>query len=160
MKNETTRRCGKMLGGIRSILLTDKNNLRTPVFDPRSGTYSAVAFADPRRVASCSFAEGDVSYREEMQAAGGIVRVDHVLEFSTEGLDPGSDALLRKLVASCGGLVAIVTTRGDGRLLVGYSEESRGERPLRLARAAAPETVVLRSRDGAKARSVETVVSG
>jgi hypothetical protein len=153
MKNEKTSRCGKVLAGIESILLTEKSNLRPPALDPKSGNWQSVTFADPRRVVRCAFAGGGVSYREELQAPGGIASVDHLLEFSADRMDPCPHARLGELVeASHDGLVAILVTRNGSRLLVGYSEEHRDERPLRVVRAA--ETVVLRSRDTAGALSV------
>jgi hypothetical protein len=165
MKTGYTHRCGKVLGGIGSVLLTEKSNLRKPSLDPVTDTYNAVGFSDPRKTALCTFAEGAGSYREELQAEVGIVCVDHILEFSTDRLDDESNALVRSLIdASPGGVVALVTTRNGVQLLVGYSEENRDERPLRLTRSAASsgrkptdaagETVVLRSKDCAKARIV------
>jgi hypothetical protein len=152
MKNECAPRGGKVLSAIESVLLTEKSNLRPPALDTKSGSWHSVTFADPRRVVRCSFAGGGADYREEWQAVGGIASVDHLLEFSTDKT-PCPNALLDGLFeASIDGLVAVLITRNGTRLLVGYSEENRDERPLRIVRAA--ETVVLRSRDTARALSV------
>ncbi len=72
MKNKETSRCGKVLGGIRSILLTEKNNLIPPSLDRTNGRYCAAAFVDERWVVSCPFAEGGAEYREQWQAPGCI----------------------------------------------------------------------------------------
>ena len=163
MKNGYIHRCGKVLGGIKNILLTEKSNIRSLKHDPRTGNYTDISFVDPGRVACCTFAEGSVSYQEDLQARNGIVSVDHALEFITDKMDEESGNLLRGLVkASYSGLVAIVTTRNDVRLLIGYSEENRDERPLRITRSTASsgkkhtdpagETIVLHSCDTAKAR--------
>ena len=161
--NGYRHRFEKNLGGIKHILLTERNNIHRFIFDPGTDSYSGVEFIEPERATPCSFAEGAVSYAEDMRVENGIVSVVHTVEFVTDRMDEASRKLLSELtIATADGVVVIVTSRNDVRFVVGYSQESRGERPLKLAGTLSSsgkkhtdpcgESVTLRSYDGTKAR--------
>lgn len=153
----------KTIGGIKQILLTPVCNIREALPDPQSKNYSRITLHNPEKIAAYTFAEGAASYREETEVKNGIPSVLHILEFHTDKIDARSDRLIRELAdASHCGLAAVVTTQNQARLLVGYSEEHRDEKPLRLEKCKASsgrihtdpghEAIRLTARDTAKAR--------
>lgn len=166
MNNGYTHRFGKNTGGIKQILLTPADNIASATVDPKTGRYRSLTLREPAKLAEYSFAEGAAQYREETGVRNGIPSVVHTLEFHTDRIDRESDSLLRYLNhASYTGLAAVVTTNNHTRLVVGYSEEHRAERPLRLSNVATAsgkahtdaghEAVSLTCRDTAKARILD-----
>ena len=166
MNNGHTHRHEKNTGGIRRILITTADNIKTGCCDPDTGAYRSLSLHNPESIAEYPFAENAAAYREETDVRDGIPSVVHSLEFDTDKIDQASDRLIRQLTThSYTGLVAVITTNNHVRLVVGYSEEHLAERPLRLEKITARagkkhtetghETVCLTSRDTAKARILD-----
>ena len=152
MKNGYIHRHEKTTGGIRLIELTPADNVAADDF----------SLHDPSLLWPVTFAEGAGRYIEDVNYQDGIPIVSHTLEFHTDKIDRESDRMLRSLAAcSLRGLVALVTTNNNVRLLVGYSEAHGSERPLRLEKVeadtgkihtdAGTEVIRLCCRDTAKA---------
>lgn len=161
--NGYTHRCGKVLGGIKGIMLTEKCNIGEIRFDPATDSYTSISFVDQEKLSCCTLRESEARYSENIRSENGILSVTHVLEFSTDKMDNDSRNLLHEIAAaSLCGIVAVVTTRNNDNFLVGYSEEHRDQRPMYLSASTAQsgnahtdacgETLTLQSCDTAKAR--------
>ena len=162
MKNGYKHRFEKTVGGILNILFTPADNIRNADIDPLTGRFRRISLADPEQLAECTFAENAAEYHEETDRSNGIPSVNHTLELHTDKIDRESDRLLRELAdTSVCGLAAVVTTRNQTRLVIGYSPQHGAERPLRLLKISAEtgrkhtdtghEAIRLFSRDTARA---------
>lgn len=167
MKNGYTHRFGKSCGGVQHLLLSPACNIHHLEMIPSNGT-AVLKVHDPENIYSCVFAENGASYSEQIDNSGGIPSVYHRLEFHTDKIDRRSDTFIRMLTAaSCCGWVAVITTCYPNRLIVGYSELHRAERPLRVETISADtgrgpansggEVIRLSSRDTVKASPIDTV---
>ncbi len=126
--------CGKRSGGVKSIRLAERNDITAVAYDESCDAYTGITLASGKSPATYSFGEEQATYRETTNLDNGVRIVTHSLRFSLDKLDADArEALCEIATASLCGLVALVTTENNDTLLVGYSREMAGERPLRLA---------------------------
>ncbi|MDR2935862.1 MAG: hypothetical protein LBU80_00755 [Rikenellaceae bacterium] len=119
---------------MRSIRLTVRSDIVAIAYDESRDAYTSITLASGETPAIYTFGEEQATYRETINLDNGVRITTHTLAFSFDKMDADArKALCEIATASLCGLVAVVTTENNDTLLVGYSREMAGERPLRLA---------------------------
>jgi hypothetical protein len=133
--NGFERPCRKIGGGVVEVLLVRAEDFNGATYDASVDSFTELSLIG--EAASYSFREGEASYSEEIvRASAAEPLVRHILAFTLAGMNTPSRRAVEELAStSTRGLIALVTTRDNERLLVGYSPKFGTEQPLRLTRA-------------------------
>lgn len=151
-------------GGVRSIALIPRMYLTSATYNDTGYAYTAFSFSGTTRFEKYEFEEDEAYFKEVVHAQRGSFTVTHEIAFSLERMSGEVTYALNELLKNHSlGMIALVQTTNGDLFVVGYSEEFKGERALRIASMegmtgskltdAAGERVVLRSEDVAKSRS-------
>lgn len=148
-----TNSCGSLMGGLRSVVLYDAEEVAFFGLEPESGAFTRASLAPLATPLEVAVADGGARYLERLTSTG---EVEHRLELTVAGFTPCRVAQLASM--SRRGVVAILTLTSGDSWVVGYSRRGGADYPLRLLGAEAVScakraqmpttTIVLGSVDG------------
>lgn len=136
--NGYTKVCGKKPAGVYRIGLIDAKDITgaTPGADGVF-TYTALTLATGTFFKKYEFQEGLAEYQENGEGSGGAIAVTKNVIFKTADMDAASQEAVQEIIdASYCGMVAVVQKPNGEAFIVGYGEDFKADRPLRLSASA------------------------
>lgn len=129
--------CGKNNGGVLTIGLIEAENFTGATVDSASNGYSALTLASQKYFKKYEFMEDEAEFKEDTKFENGSASVTKSIIFKIPGMNGESGKAVQEIIdASYCGLIAVVTTPAGKTFLVGYGEDVKKERPLKLTQSA------------------------
>lgn len=128
--------CGKQSGGVRSLFLIEKDKIKSFTQEAAEKAYSAVTLVADAAFARYEFKEDETEFKETTKVENGSVMVTQELSFLLPKMSKESRTAVEELadISPCGLVGVVVDNMGNARVL-GYNEEQKDARPLRLSQA-------------------------
>lgn len=157
------RNTARKNGGIRKLGLICADEITMIAFG--TSRISSLQLKDGSKFATYDFREDEAEYRETVSFAHGAYTVQHELKFLLDKMDMNSYRAFKDLIEnSSKGFVAAIVSPNDDCHIIGYSNEFKAERPLRVTsivgtsgknlKDGSSEIITLQSTDVSKAYTV------
>lgn len=131
-----TKVCKKASGGVLTIGLIEKENFQGATLDDESGAYTALTLAAKSAFSKYEFLEDEAEFKEDTKRENGSVVITKSLVFKLPTMNAASRKAVQEIIdASYCGLVAVVITPNGDAFVVGYGEDVKLERPLRISQS-------------------------
>ena len=131
-----TKVCKKTSGGVLTIGLIEKENFKGATLDADSDAYSAITLAAQSAFSKYEFLEDEAEFKEDTKRENGSVVITKSLVFKLPTMNAASRKAVQEIIdASYCGLVAVVITPNGDAFVVGYGEDVKLERPLRISQS-------------------------
>lgn len=128
--------CTKSNGGILTIGLIEKSAFVGATLDATSDNYSAITVAASKKFLKYEFQEDEAEFKEDSKFENNSAAVTKYVIFKIPNMNAESRKAVQEIIdASYCGMIAIVTTPSGETFLVGYGEDVKAERPLRLSQS-------------------------
>lgn len=124
---------GKTTAGIVKVLIAKKGTITAATMDTADPeAYKSLTMKAGEGFVKYEFMEDECEFQENYKTENGITSVEQKLIFKLPGMTPETRNAVEEIaVASACGLEAAVCRKGKVQI-VGYDEEFKSERPLRL----------------------------
>lgn len=128
--------CGKQSGGVRSLFLIEKDKVKSLTLEAAKKTYSAIAMVAAAAFARYEFKEDEAEFKETTKVENGSVMVTQEVTLVLPKMGDASRVAVEELadISPCGMVGVVVDNMGNARV-VGYNEEQKDSRPLRLSQS-------------------------
>lgn len=131
-----TRSNSKNVGGLYIIGLVEKEAFTAATLDATSEAYSAITLASSKFFKKYEFMEDEAEFKETSKFENNALTVTKEIDFKIPNMDAASRKAVQEIAdASYGGMVAVVITPAKVAYVVGYGEDYKAERPLRLSQS-------------------------
>lgn len=128
--------CKKASGGVLTIGLIEKENFKGATLDADSDAYSAITLAAQSAFSKYEFLDDEAEFKEDTKRENGSAVVTKSLVFKLPAMNAASRKAVQEIIdASNCGLVAVVITPNGDSFVVGYGEDVKLERPLRISQS-------------------------
>ena len=165
MKIDSNARSSIGKGGIQSITIFDVEDIKSVQYDKVNNTFFNLTLKEGANEVTILLSRGAAEYKEIAENSGGMLRVEHTLTFTLDGIMSKVSSDVRSIEeASQSGVAAIVETKQGTSILVGYSKKLRAESALKFKKSivssavmmddSPSETWELASIDGEKAKVI------
>ena len=116
--------------------LIEKENFKGATLDADSDAYSAITLAAQSAFSKYEFLEDEAEFKEDTKRENGSVVITKSLVFKLPTMNAASRKAVQEIIdASYCGLVAVVITPNGDAFVVGYGEDVKLERPLRISQS-------------------------
>lgn len=128
--------CGKQTGGVRSLFLIEKDNIKALTIEAAKKAYSAIVLVAAAAFAKYDFKEDEAEFKETTKAENGSIMVTQEISFVLPKMGEASRIAVEEIadISPCGLVGVVVDNMGNARV-VGFNEEQKDSRPLRLSQA-------------------------
>lgn len=128
--------CGKQSGGVRSLFLIEKDKVKSLTQEAAEKSYSAIVLVADAAFSKYEFKEDEAEFKETTKVENGSVMVTQELSFLLPKMGKESRIAVEELadISPCGLIGVVVDNMGNARV-VGYNEEQKDSRPLRLSQS-------------------------
>lgn len=128
--------CYKSSGGVLTIFLAEREKFKSATLDAESEAYSAITMETGGIFVKYEFAEDEAEFKEELKYENGSVSVVKSIIFKIPNMNGTSRKAVSEIAdASFCGMVSVVKTPNQEAFVVGYGEDVKLERPLRISQS-------------------------
>ncbi|MDR1347750.1 MAG: hypothetical protein LBJ63_04870 [Prevotellaceae bacterium] len=127
--------CQKVTSGIIQIGLIEVADFDSATLDETpSDNYNTIELATGKKFKKYQFQENEAEFQENAAAENNIISFTKNLIFKLDVMSNDSRAAVSEIAdASTCGLIAVIKRPGQKVMLIGYTEEEKKERPLKLS---------------------------
>lgn len=130
------KECKKASSGVITIGLIEKDNFTSATLDEGNETYNAVTMVAESAFKKYEFLEDEAEFKEDVKRENGAVVVTKSIVFKLPTMNAASRKAVQEIIdASYCGLVGVVITPNNDAFIVGYGEDVKLERPLRISQS-------------------------
>ena len=157
-------------GGIKSITIFDVEDIQLVQYDKISDTFLELSLKENANKTTIQLSRGTAEYKEIAENNDGMLRVEHILNFTLDGIISKNSSDIRALEeANQDGVAAIVETKQGVCFLVGYSKRLKTESALKFKKSIVSSAIMMHdspseswelfSVDGEKAKIIENTTT-
>lgn len=128
--------CYKSSGGVLTIFLAEREKFKSATLDAEAEAYSAITMETGGKFVKYEFEQDNAEFKEELKYENGSLSVVKSIIFKIPTMDAASRKAVSEIAdASFCGMIGVVSTPNKEAYLVGYGEDVKLERPLRISQS-------------------------